>query len=99
MFFKMNKYDLQHKTKYFKEYKWYFLSLSLQDCICISAYQTLSEEFIREFKDRVNWNYISHVQILSEDFIREFKDRVDWTNIFKRQKLSKKFRKEFECLK
>ena len=32
----------------------------------------MSEDFIREFKDKVNWSYISYSQKLSEDFIREF---------------------------
>ena len=32
---------------------------------------------IDEFKDKVNWNNISHSQKLSEDFIREFKDKID----------------------
>ena len=37
----------------------------------------LSETFIRENKDKVNWDYISRKQTLSEDFIREFKDKVN----------------------
>ena len=47
----------------------------------ISKHQSLSEDFIREFKDRVDWMSISSYQHLSEDFIREFKDRVDWYSI------------------
>ena len=38
----------------------------------------LSDEFIREFQDRVNWDCISAKQQLSEGFIREFEDKVDW---------------------
>ena len=38
----------------------------------------LSEDFIREFKDKVDWMLISKSQTLSEDFIIEFKDKVDW---------------------
>ena len=37
----------------------------------ISKYQKLSEDFIREFKDRVNWNCISEYQELSYEFILE----------------------------
>ena len=37
----------------------------------ISRYQKLSENFIREFKDKVNWEYISKYQTLSEDFKKE----------------------------
>ena len=56
----------------------------------------LTEEFIREFKDRVNWIYISVCQKLSEDFIREFEDIVDWYWISRSQKLSEDFIREFE---
>ena len=38
----------------------------------------LSEDFIREFKNKVDWNWISVKQKLSENFIREFKDKVSW---------------------
>ena len=44
----------------------------------ISKYQKLSEDFIREFQNKINWHWISHYQNLSEDFIREFKNKVDW---------------------
>jgi hypothetical protein len=37
----------------------------------ISEYQELSENFIREFKDKLNWEKIKLYQILSEDFILE----------------------------
>ena len=38
----------------------------------------LSEDFIRENKDSVDWDIISFGQKLSEDFIREFQDRLKW---------------------
>ena len=56
----------------------------------------LSEDFIREFQDKVDWLYISKFQTLSEDFIREFKDKVWWRNIFVEQKLSEDFILEFK---
>ena len=58
--------------------------------------ETLSEDFIREFADRVDWAYISYYQTLSEDFIREFADRVNWNGISRCQTLSDEFRKEFK---
>ena len=58
--------------------------------------QPLSEEFIREFKDEVNWNNISVIQNLSEDFIREMKNYVDWGLISIRQVLSEDFIREFK---
>ena len=42
----------------------------------ISANQSLSEEFIREFSGRVNWWCISRSQLLSEEFAKEFSDRI-----------------------
>ena len=38
----------------------------------ISKHQKLSENFIREFQDKVNWYNISNYQKLSEKFIKEF---------------------------
>jgi hypothetical protein len=61
----------------------------------VSKYQKLSEEFIREFKDNVNWSEISKYQKLSEEFIREFEDEIKWYSISTYQKLTKEFIKEF----
>lgn len=60
----------------------------------VSMHEGLTEDFIREFADKVDWNCISRFQYLSEDFIREFKDRVDWCS--KHQHLSKEFIREFK---
>jgi len=48
----------------------------------ISANQILSEDFIREFQDKINCDKvncidISMYQTLSEDFIREFQNKVN----------------------
>ncbi len=44
----------------------------------ISHHSVLSEDFIREYEDRVVWGYICDKQNLSEDFVREFKVKVFW---------------------
>ena len=62
----------------------------------ISCHQSLSEDFIREFKDNVDWLYISGYQHLSEDFIREFEDKVYWLYISAHQHLSEDFIREFK---
>ena len=88
----MNLKDL--KSKYpdiFSEYS----SINEIDWYYISATQKLSEEFIREFQDKVYWRLISNNQELSESFIREFKDKVYWSHISCYQKLSDEFCKEF----
>jgi len=56
----------------------------------------LSEDFIRNFKDEINWTTISRNQKLSEYFIREFKDKVDWCYISIHQELSEDFIQEFK---
>ena len=54
------------------------------------------QDFIREFKNKVYWFYISRNQKLTEDFIKEFKDKVNWGFILYYQKLSEPFIKEFQ---
>ena len=39
-------------------------------------HKKLSEEFIKEFQDKVDWHKISEYQKLSEEFIKEFKDKI-----------------------
>ena len=61
--------------------------------------QNLNKMFInklKEFQDKVDWNWISVYQNLSEDFIRKFKDKVDWKHISRFQKLSEDFIREFK---
>ena len=47
----------------------------------ISESQQLSEDFIREFQNKVDWKQISKYQKLNEDIIREFKDKLDWDEL------------------
>jgi hypothetical protein len=70
---------------YFNYYAWNMASI----------HSKLSEDFIREFQDKVEWNVISIHQTLSEDFIREFQDKVCWRWISGHQKLSDDFLQEF----
>ena len=62
----------------------------------VSEYQILSESFIREFQDRVDWMSVSFHPSLSEDFIRSFQDRVYWTSVSFHQSLSEDFIREFQ---
>jgi hypothetical protein len=47
----------------------------------LSQYQSLSEEFMREFQDKLDWNWISCRQIISNDFINEFKHKLNKDHI------------------
>ena len=61
----------------------------------ISAKLGLTEGFIRENANKVNWYFISYYQKLSEEFIREFSDKVDWDCVSQQQKISEDFIREF----
>jgi len=76
--------------------KGYGKDINKWNWIEISEYRYLTEDFIREFKDKVDWWYISYYQELSESFIREFKDKVEWNNISYYQELSEDFIREFK---
>ena len=60
----------------------------------ISRNQTLSEDFIREFKNYVDWDAIFVCQKLSENFIKEMKNYVNWAGIFDTQDSSESFKEE-----
>ena len=72
------------------------ISINDIDWHYISKHQKLSENFIREFQDKVYWTYISCHQKLSEKFIIEFQDKINWTRISISQKLSDGFIREFQ---
>ena len=61
----------------------------------LSLCESLTEDFIQEFKDKVDWICISRYPHLSEDFIRKFADRVEWYYISAYQYLSENFIREF----
>ena len=69
---------------------------STLDWIHVSCYSQLSEQFIREFSNKVDWQCISYKQILSEPFIRKFSNKVDWHLICENQVLSEFFLEEFK---
>ena len=65
-----------------------YISLDEVNWSNISRHKKLSEEFIREFQDKINWYFISsRYQKLSEEFIREFQSSIYWGSISNYQKL------------
>lgn len=62
----------------------------------------LTSEFIREYKDVVNWKKISTEQTdcIDINFIREFRDKLDWNYLgkYSRAILTKEQEKEFREL-
>jgi hypothetical protein len=73
-------------VRYFCKYDWAHISI----------YQTLSEEFIREFQDNLIWRSIWQYQKLSEVFIREYQSDLDWYTVSRFQRLSDDFIIEFK---
>ena len=77
--------------------KIYELRLEEEKCFTdISGSSALSEDYMRKYRNNLNWVIISKEQRLSEDFIREHKDKVHWKNITRYQCLSEEFIFEFE---
>lgn len=82
---KINK-ELGTNFKFYRDIKWDKISSKFR----------LSEQFIENYKDKVDWTAISCYQILSEEFIEKFQDKVHWGFIFSSQNLSKDFIKKWE---
>lgn len=77
--------------------KIYELRLEEEKCFKeISKSSILSENYIRENEDKLNWVLLSKWQRMSEDFMREFQDKLHWKNITRHQEISDDFMCEFE---
>ena len=54
----------------------------LQKCggkwIRICRFMELSEDFMREYSNKLNWMYISMNQKLSIQFLKDYQDKIDW---------------------
>lgn len=59
--------------------------------IYVASYFTLSEAFIEEFADRLNWEYVSKRQTLSEPFMEKWADKIGWYWVSSYQILSESF--------
>ena len=66
--FKDIKKKLKWEQYYDSDFDWYDLEFY--------ADNTLSEDFIREFKDKVDWEFVSEYQELSGSFKEEFKKEL-----------------------
>jgi|APSaa5957512493_1039668.scaffolds.fasta_scaffold18885_2 hypothetical protein len=56
---------------------------------------TSGEDFIRQYRDNLNWVYVSQHCKMPIDFIREHSDFIDWEVVSKWQKLDSDFIREF----
>lgn len=64
--------------------------------VLTQQYGILTDEFIRIFKKKLDWGWVSTKKRLSENFIRKYKDYVDWVGISMSQYLSEDFIREFQ---
>ncbi len=85
-------YDDGHYTPYTDDEE---VDIDVDCWYYISQYQTLSEDFIRDFQDKVAWSCITRYQQLSGSFLIKYKDKMSnwqfWDNISEYQTLSEDF--------
>lgn len=62
----------------------------------ISCYHPLSEQFISEFADRLEWIYISSAQKMSEEFMNKYEHKLDFHFLPQYRRLSNEFIKKYE---
>jgi hypothetical protein len=75
-----------------RRYSW--KSIDDINWICISRHQGLSEDFIREFKNKIYWHRISHWQNLSYEFISEFRNELNLKVLIHRKLITEEQIKE-----
>ena len=74
----MNNKVRKELNKIVKKYKEHpLLDVGADEWYYVSRDEKLSEDFIREFQDKVDWKFISWYQKLSKEFIKEFISRLD----------------------
>jgi hypothetical protein len=67
------------------------------DCVWAPISQmVLSDDFIRDFKTKLDWCWISTNSPLNENFIGEFQNEVDWEAVSQFQALSEQFIRHFQ---
>ena len=57
----------------------------------VSKNDTLSAEFLMEFKEDLDWYYLSRTHKFSEEFLEEHKDDIEWYYLSHEYELSEEF--------
>lgn len=72
-------------------------SISKNSRIILCASSEGDDSIVREFVNRIDWNFISIFEPLSEEFMRYFSNRLvlDWNKLSAHQKLSEDFIEEY----
>ena len=66
-------YNEKFLKKYIKEYG------VIEHITNHNLFDNLSEDFVREYRDYLDWYNVSLMQPLNNNFIREFRKYLDWT--------------------
>lgn len=56
-----------------------------------SSRAPFSLNFLREFKDMIDWDYYFYSHTVDQNFVEEFKDVTDWSSIVGKTKMSEEF--------
>ena len=75
---------IKNHLSFFEKYDNFFFILSYSNI-------KLSESFMLEFSDKLNWNYLSFYQNLSESFVEKHIDKVNFENYIIKHIVSENF--------
>ena len=85
IFIQRNLKNIENKVRNFRIHYWETISRML-----------LTDDFIRDFRDEVDWKWISSTQQRNENFIEEFKEKINWEAVSRYQDLSEDFIKQHQ---
>ena len=91
------KYLVERIFKMKQEMEWSII-LQEKNWGKISANPNLSIDFLKKYKNHINWRVHSYYGLLSEEIIEEFLDRVDWEMVSYMSDLSDEFIKKHRDL-
>lgn len=63
--------------------------------LLVSQFQKLSNDFIREFADKLEWNLIASCQKIDFNLVKEFKNKLNWGMIVHNPNLSNKVKMKY----
>jgi hypothetical protein len=70
---------ISSKEDFVKKINWYSISRTSQE---------LSEEFIEEYADKLDWKCIAYFQKLTPEIIKKFSNRILWKDLCKNSYLT-----------
>ena len=96
VYVRMLNLNLNSTKQYSEKFVRDFLPKNKTDWANVANKLFLSEAFMTDFADKLDFKLLSKMQHLSEDFMRKFEKKLDWKSLFKTQRMSAKFIQEFK---